>query len=95
MSAVSDFSAHHHRDSTNLLGGSTVVLTLLREENRGMASSMTDEQYHVLPHYGGLSFALPHGSLLVEAARMEVHATTALKRPSRYLTQFLLLLSLI
>ena len=32
---------------------------------------------------GGMAFALPHGSLLLEVAKHEVHATTALRHPDR------------
>ena len=87
VTGVLDYSAHYHKDINNVDGGCTVVLTLLKEENRKFGKTMSDEQLHVLPHYQGLAFALTHGSLLFEAAKMEWHGTTALKQPDRSVSQ--------
>ena len=50
ITCVCDFCAHSHRDSNNMVGGATAVVTLLRPEDRN-ADVKEDEQYHVLPLY--------------------------------------------
>ena len=50
ITCVCDFCAHAHRDSNNMVGGATAVVTLLRPEDR-QGDQKEDEQYHVLPLY--------------------------------------------
>jgi hypothetical protein len=78
VTAVVDYCAHVHHDVNNMDSGCTVVLTLTKPD-----SDVTDEQFHVLNNYGiegqthyGLGIALPHGSVLFECAKHELHSTT-------------------
>eukprot|EP00092_Neocalanus_flemingeri_P033641 GFUD01036572.1.p1 GENE.GFUD01036572.1~~GFUD01036572.1.p1 ORF type:complete len:1125 (+),score=251.74 GFUD01036572.1:63-3437(+) len=50
ITCVCDFCAHGHRDTNNMVGGATAVVTLLRPEDR-LADEKEDEQFHVLPLY--------------------------------------------
>ena len=50
FTCVCDFCAHAHKDTNNMVGGATAVVTLLRPEDREGDQS-EDQQYHVLPLY--------------------------------------------
>lgn len=50
ITTVVDFCAHSHRDTTNMIGGCTAILTLTKPENR-QRSEPAEEQFHVLPMY--------------------------------------------
>ena len=45
-----DFCAHAHKDTNNMMGGATAVVTLLRPEDRDGVET-EDQQFHVLPLY--------------------------------------------
>jgi hypothetical protein len=48
---VVDFCAHAHHDFNNINNGTTMVVTLLKPENREFGKPHTDRQLHVLPNY--------------------------------------------
>jgi len=50
VTTVVDFCAHSHRDSNNMVAGTTGIVTLTRPENRKLGKQ-EDEQFHVLPLY--------------------------------------------
>ena len=50
ITMVCDYCAHSHKDTNNMVGGCTVVLTLTKQENRSERYP-EDEQFHVLPQY--------------------------------------------
>ena len=50
-STVVDFCAHAHHDVNNINNGTTMVVTLLKPENREFGKPHSDRQLHVLPNY--------------------------------------------
>ena len=50
ITSVSDFCAHSHKDYSNMVGGATAIVTLLRPQDRELRKP-EEEQYHVLPLY--------------------------------------------
>ena len=49
ITCVCDFCAHGHKDSNNVVGGATCVVSLKRPG--GQQEELEDEQFHVLPLY--------------------------------------------
>lgn len=50
ITTVVDFCAHSHRDTTNMVGGCTAIVTLTKPEIRG-SGVPDEEQFHTLPMY--------------------------------------------
>lgn len=50
ITTVCDFCAHSHKDSNNMVGGATAIVTLLRPQDRDVHKP-EEQQYHVLPLY--------------------------------------------
>jgi len=50
ITTVCDFCAHSHKDTNNMVGGATAIVTLLRPQDRGVARP-AEQQFHVLPLY--------------------------------------------
>ena len=50
ITTVCDFCAHSHKDTNNMVGGATAVVSLLRPQDRDLVKP-EEEQYHVLPLY--------------------------------------------
>jgi hypothetical protein len=83
-----DFSAHRHKDSSNMVGGCTAVATFFKD-GETFTEDSHKEQLHILPQYSiardtidtsssnhrGIGLALTHGSLLFEYAKAKWHAT--------------------
>ena len=84
MTVVSDFTAHQHTDKNDVRDGATALLTLLKDDEG-------EGQYHCLPRYRikgskskqiGVSFRLPHCSVLIEVAALEYHSSTPVPIPN-------------
>jgi len=50
ITTVCDFCAHSHKDTNNMVGGATAIVTLLRPQDRE-AARPAEQQFHVLPLY--------------------------------------------
>ena len=50
ITTVCDFCGHSHKDSNNMVGGATAIVTLLRPQERELRKP-EEQQYHVLPLY--------------------------------------------
>lgn len=65
---------------SRLFMGQSSVQTADEEEEEDM-DTKTNGRYQAIP--GGVAMALDHGSILIECAKKELHATTPIKNPSR------------
>ena len=81
MTVVSDYTAHTHRDVSNLPEGAVGILSFKNPHKK-------ETQFHALPHYvsnqnnnPGVCFDPGDNSLLLEVAVHEDHALSCLKHP--------------